>query len=183
MIRSTLFLLAACLFGAASASAQELKFSPSAPIRDGEVVEIFVDEKGDIYRELRYHGVVPNQRDDIGRITRTRTKKGKRVSPAVTWVGFQQQRFASRVFIQTTHLTHYTITKPDPSRIVILIDDAKVPARQTRRPLVTSQYATSVSTVRAKNVKGGAQVTIHLSRPAGYLYKQEGRYIFIDVER
>ncbi len=184
MLRLSLALLAVLTLSR-TAAAQELKFSPSSPIRDGEVVEVFVDERGDIYRELRYHGVVPNVRDDVGRKRPNKHDRVKKGAPkaAVTWVGFQQQRFSSRVFAQVRNLTHYSITKPSPTKIVLFVDGAKVPGRQTRRPLVTSQYQSSVAGVQARQRKGGTEITITLNRPAGYLYKQEGRYVFIDVER
>ena len=180
-------MLVLALGAASTGAAQELKFSPSSAIRDGEVVEVFVDERGAIYRELRYHGVVPNYRDDLGhRRPRKNAKahvKRRAEAPKITWVGFQQQRFSSRIFIQASLVSHFSITKPDPHHIVVFIDDAKIPGRQALRPLVTSQYASSVAHVQARRKRHGAEITITLSRPAGYLYKQDGRYIFIDVER
>ncbi len=136
--------LLALLLWDRSATAQEVKLVPGSSGRVGDVIEVFVDERGDIYRELRYHGVVPNLRDDL-RAPKTgkrpKSPKVRRAVPLVSWVGYQQMRFSSRVFIQTNHLSHYTIQKPDPRRIVVFIDDATIPSRQTLLLVKSSEKA------------------------------------------
>lgn len=162
------------------ADAQELRTGPPRQrlLGDGDVVEVYVDEAGKLYRELRYHGIIPSVRDHLGRPPRKAPKQTK-----VTWVGFQQKQLFSRVFIQTNRLSRFTLHKPDPRHIVVTIDGARIPRQNDRRDVITSEFRSSVEHVRARRHRGDAEVVITLSRSVGYLYKQEGNYVFIDVER
>ena len=165
---------------AVAAEAQVARISPARQTQDGQIIEVFVDEQGKIYKELRYQGIIPGIRDEVGRIGKY-TAKGKR--PILSWVGFQSKQFYSRIFIKVSPVSRFIMRKPDANRIIVDIDDARIPSRQTRRPILTSAYDTAVQSIQAKPVKGGAQVEITLRKPAGYLYKRQGDYIFIDIER
>jgi len=166
-------------FVTVDASAQEVRARPT--IRDGEVVDVFVDERGKIYEELRYHGIIPEIRDHFRRSKR-KSKKARGKS-RVTWVGFQPKRFYSRVFIQTTKLHRFVLHKPNPKQIVVKIEGASIPSRQTLRPVLTGAFSSSIEKIQARRRRGGAEITITLRKPVGYLYKQQGDYIFVDVER
>ena len=165
-----------------TARAQELRTSPKGPskiIGDGDIVEVYVDELGRIYREMRYHGIIPSIRDHFGK-KHTKAHKGM---TRVTWVGFQQKRFYSRVFVQTSKLSRFTLHKPDPRHIVLTFERARIPRSNTRRPVITREFSSAVEQIQARRRGGSAQVVITLRKPAGYLYKQQGNYVFIDVER
>ena len=175
-------LLTAAVFAPPQLSAQEVRMQPlsqpSQLIRDGDVVEVFVDEEGKIYQELRYHGIIPSIRDTFRPNRSTPPRRSD-----VTWVGFQQKQFYSRIFIQVSRLGRFTLHKPDPRHIVVQIEGARVPRRNTRRPILTHAFSSSVQQVQARPRRRGAEIIITLSKPAGYLYKQQGNYVFIDVER
>lgn len=163
--------------------AQEIRMGPGASsklIRDGDVVEVFVDERGKIYKELRYHGIIPTIRDFLGK---KRPKTSKKTRPKITWVGFQQKQFYSRIFVQTNRLSRFTLHKPDPRHIVVTFEGANIHRRNTTRPIITSEFSTSVEKIRARRKGRHSQVIITLSKPVGYLYKQQGNYVFIDVEK
>lgn len=181
----------AALSLSAVAEAQVIRTRPATAtqlIRDGDVVEVFVDERGKIYREMRYQGIIPDLRDSLRPEKKgkkgekaKRAKKGKR--PRVDWVGFQQKRFYSRVFIQMDRLSRFTLHKPNDKQIVVQIEGAGIPKRNTLRPVLTGEFSSSVASIRAIRKRGGAEVIITLRKPVGYLYKSHGNYIFIDVER
>jgi hypothetical protein len=159
------------------ASSQELRTQQW--IRDGQVVDIYVDEAGKIYKEMRYHGIIPAVRDEFKH--RKRKRKGH---AHVSWVGFQQKQFYSRVFVQTDQLRRFTITKPDPLHVKMIIYSAKVHRKNDGiRPIVTRQFKSAVEKIKTRRRGRNIEVTITLSKPVGYLYKQQGNYIFIDVER
>ena len=162
------------------------------PLRPGEykfkywqeegVSETVVDDGGDIYRKRRYQGVIPHLRDRL-RDKRT-SKVHKRGKMEITWVGFQQMALSSRVFVQTDRMPTYTIFKPDPLHIVVEFPTARFRTRQERRVVHTHEFNTRVDRIEAKRTRGhGVHVIITLKEPTGYLYKQEGDYVFIDVER
>ncbi len=185
--------LAACLLASATAGAQQLRTGKQdgtgALFGDGDVVEVFVDDSGKIYKELRCHGIIPRIRDSL--VPERKPGKGKRAArpkavpkhTAVTWVGFQHKELFSRIFIQTNRLGRFTMHKPDARHIVVTIDGARIPRRNERRDVITREFKTSVDRVTARRRKGDAEIVIALSREAGYLYTQDGSYIFIDVER
>ena len=162
------------------AQAQVVRTAPTNSGQDGQIIEVYVDEQGKIYKELRYQGIIPGIRDEIGKAGK-KSKKNQR--PIVSWVGFQSKQFYSRIFIKVSPVSRFIMRKPDASKIVVDIDNARIPSRQTRRPILTSAYDTAVHSIKATPVKGGARVEIALRKPAGYLYKRQGDYIFIDIER
>ena len=180
LTRNGLVIALALLALPSTASAQELQTGPGRQrlLGDGDVLEVYVDEAGKLYRERRYHGIIPNVRDRHGRPPKKAPKSTK-----VTWVGFQQKQLFSRVFIQTNRLSRFTLHKPDPRHIVVTIDSARIPRQNERRDVITSEFRSSVERIRARRHRGNAEVVITLSRSVGYLYKQEGNYVFIDVER
>lgn len=146
------------------------------------VSETVVDEAGTIYRRRFYGGVIPNVRDSL---RDKKTSKVHRRGPLeITWVGFQQKALFSRVFVQTDRLPTYTIFKPDPLHIVVEFPTARLRTIQEDRVILTHEFNTKVDQIDARPVRGrGVHVVITLKEPMGYLYKQEGDYVFIDVER
>ncbi len=183
MIRISLF-IAALLGLSISVNAQVLKTSPINPgsklLKDGDVVEVFVDEKGKIYRELRYHGIVPSIRDSLTPPGKNK-KRGKKAQ--ITWVGFQPKEFYSRIFVQADRVTRFALHKPDPMHIAVTFPNARIPRKNNRRPIRTSQFASKVAGIEAFQRGKNVVVVISLRKPAGYLYKRKGNYVFIDVER
>jgi len=164
----------------------------SEPTRPGEqkfkyweeegVSETVVDEAGAIYARRHYGGVIPNVRDSL-RDKKT-SKVHKRGLLEITWIGFQQKALFSRIFVQTDRLPTYTIFKPDPLHIVVEFPTAKLRTIQEDRIILTHEFNTKVDRIDAKPLKGhGIHVVITLKEPMGYLYRQEGDYVFIDVER
>lgn len=146
------------------------------------VSETVVDEAGAIYKRRYYGGVVPHLRDSL-RDVKT-SKVHKRGPLEITWIGFQQKALFSRVFVQTDRLPTYTIFKPDPLHIVVEFPTARLRTIQEDRIILTHEFNTKVDQIDAKPVRGhGIHVVITLKEPMGYLYKQEGDYVFIDVER
>ena len=178
LVCAPIFLL--CSF---SAGAQVIRTSSPGMVRDGQIIEVFVDEKGSIYKELRYHGIIPGIRDEFGYAKKKKKKVIKKAKPIVSWIGFQSKQFYSRVFIKVDPVSRFIMRKADDMRIVIDIDDARIPSKQTRRPIVTAAYDTAVEMIHARRVRNGARIEIKLRKQAGYLYKRQGDYIFIDIER
>lgn len=162
-------------------------FVGEEPIRieDGTAIDVIVDESGSIYKKRRYGGIIPQIRDQFSGGIKSSKRKWPR--PTVTWVGFQQHSLFSRVFVQRDRQTSYTIYKPDPQHIYIDIPDGAIPIENDRRELLTNHFEGAVTSIAARSVKTkafkGARVIVKLKRAAGFLYKDDGNYIFIDIER
>ena len=152
---------------------------------EGTIGNQAVDDEGKIYDERQYGGIVPERRDRF----EAGPKAGVPTSsvPNITWVGFQQRTLFSRVFLQTDQTTTYRVYKPDPMHIYIELDNAKLQLRNDQRELVTVVFDSAVDRIQSKEIKSksfkGTRIIVTLDRPAGYLYKQEGDYVFIDIER
>ena len=152
----------------------------SAPFTDQEKV---ADEGGQIYLTRGYKGVVPGVRDASSVPSKANPEPA--ASPAVVrWVGFQPFATYSRVFIQVDGRFGFTASKPKPDEIEVRIPDAIVASRNDLADLPTGSFPTAVALVRtvAAPDTNGVVVHIHLKRPTGYLYRSEGRYIFVDIE-
>ena len=146
------------------------------------VTEVVVDDADTIYRRRPYQGVITHIRDSM--LDKKTSKPRRRGVMKITWIGFQQKALYSRVFIQTDRMPTYTIFKPDPLHIVVEFPTARLRSPQEAREVLTHEFNTRVDQVLAKKVRGhGVHIVITLKEPTGYLYKQEGDYVFIDVER
>jgi hypothetical protein len=154
-------------------------------IREGDIIEVYVDAKGKIYKERRYQGVVPRFQDEaaFSEAIKTQLRGGKQAK--VVWVGFQKLLAASRVFIKTDRVVVYTLYKPNPAQIVVEFPRATVPLRNNMRELTTSAFDTPVSRIRVHEdpKRQTVQVLIDLRPPVSYIYRQDGPYIYVDIER
>jgi hypothetical protein len=152
---------------------------------EGSIGNQAVDDDGKIYDERQYGGIVPDRRDRFEAGPKAGVPTGG--VPNITWVGFQQRTLFSRVFLQTDLPTTYRVYKPDPMHIYIELDTAKLQLRNDQRELVTVVFDSAVDRIQSKEIRSksfkGTRIIVTLDRPAGYLYKQEGDYVFIDIER
>ena len=144
-----------------------------------------VDDEGKISEERQYGGIVPTRRDRFEAGPKAGVPTSK--TPNITWVGFQQRTLFSRVFLQTDQETTFRVYKPDPLRIFIEMDGAVLQTRNDQRELVTAVFDSAVDHIASRQIATksfkGTRIILTLDRPAGYLYKQEGDYVFIDIER
>jgi hypothetical protein len=153
-----------------------------APVEDGFQV---ADEGGQIYTARGYRGVVPGVRDQSDVAAKRPENEAFAATRAIVeWVGFQPFPTYSRVFIQVSGRFAFAVTRPRPDRIEVRIPGADMSTPNDSRRLVTRDFPTSVDLVEISEdaTDGAIVVTISLKRPVGYLYRQEGRYVFIDIE-
>jgi len=176
MMKKTLFM--AVIFFCAAGFAQETPGAGGASSRG------MVDKNGKAYTKDHYKGVTPGIKDvaDVP----SKKKHGKIDNPRVEWVGFQAFRDYSRVFVQVLGTFTFTVTKTDQHKIEITIPSANIDTPNDARELVTFKFPTKVNLIKTREVKtdSGSSVVIDilLSKNVGYLFRQEGKYIFVDVE-
>lgn len=161
----------------ATAFAQEIRTNKGASTG-------MVDENGNVYVKHHYKGVIPGIKDvaDIP----SKQHPGKIDHPRVEWVGFQAFKDYSRVFVQVLGQFTFTVTKTGKHKIEITIPGATVDTPNDARELVTFKFPTKVNLIKTSEVKtdSGSSVVIDimLAKDVGYLFRQEGKYIFVDVE-
>ena len=140
--------------------------------------EEFVDDENTIYQQKIYQGIVPDLRDAIPEL---RVPKGKNF---VTWIGYQHKKLYSRIFIQTSKIARFIVYLKSPRHIVINIKKTPFANSNTRRAIHTYTFNTKIKSIIPKKGKGGSSlIHIHLKEPGGFLYKQAGNYIFVDIEK
>jgi hypothetical protein len=153
---------------------------------EGDILEVYVDLKGQIYKRRRYQGVIPRFNDVpafTGPMRDHMNQQGTK--PRVLWVGFQQLAAASRIFVKTDRVAVYTLYKPDAKHIVLEFPDATVPIKNTHRELLTEHFNSPVKQVRILEQanKHRVKVVVDLKESVGYIYRQDGNYVYIDIER
>lgn len=174
MVKKTVFIL--IMFLSLTGFAQEARTSKGTTSN--------IDENGRIHTKQHYKGVVPGINDVPAVPSKMKHKKITR--PLVEWVGFQAFKDYSRVFVQVLGNFTFTVTKTDKLKIDITIPNAKVDTPNDARELVTFKFPTKVNMIKTSevNTDSGTSVVIHimLKKDVGYLFRQEGKYIFVDVE-
>lgn len=160
-------------------------------ITPGEGQVFTVDEDGKLYTRRGYKGVVPGVRDETDaaaqKANQPSTVEG--TPTVVSWVGFQPFEAYSRVFVQVAGPMDFSVTRPTPTLIEISVPGATVSTPNDLRELVTRWFPTAIDRIEVAwkaptglVERGGVVVSIHLKNTVGYLYRQDGNYIFVDVE-
>ena len=141
------------------------------------------DEAGQLYLSRGYKGVVPGVRDEPAVPSKARKAAAGSApqAPVLNWVGFQPFATYSRVFLQVAGTFSFTVTKPRSDLIEVLLPGARAATPNDQRHLVTREFPTVVDRVLIEERDGSTVVRIVLKGPAGYLYRQEGAYLFVDV--
>jgi hypothetical protein len=164
-----------------------------APSRSGQIVVVppeayqrVADEAGEIYTSRGYKGVVPGIRDESDVAAKNQeAAPSPDARPVVEWVGFQPFPTYSRVFIQITGDFTFGVTRPDTDRIEVRVFGADVSTTNDLHELITRNFPTAVDRVTVSTStadQGSVIVNVFLKAPVGYLYRQDGGYVFIDVE-
>jgi hypothetical protein len=199
---STLAVSAIVLAGAAARAQDEpppmkvVDAPPKAPEGDkpkeGAIVtapgpdfERVADEGGQIYVTRGYKGVVPGVRDESAVPSKAPPKELTDAPPVVEWVGFQPFATYSRVFVQVQGRYAFMVTKPQPNLIEVRVPDSTIASANDLRHLVTRLFPTAIDQIHIVAPHDGVAavvVRIFLKKPVGYLYRSEGKYVFVDVE-
>ena len=142
------------------------------------------DENQPTNVQARYSGVAPEVHPALP-VGLTPRRGGDR--PTILWVGFQQHTLFSRVFVKVNQATSFSVYKPDPLHLYVDIPNARISHRNNQRELLTDKFDSHVDKIEVLRLRRrdfrGVRVVVTLDRPAGYLYKQQGDFILVDVER
>jgi hypothetical protein len=105
-------------------------------------------------------------------------KGGKK---AVTWVGFQQSKGSSRVFVKTSAPVEYNISQ-DGRSILLALPNTFIPQGVFRRAIDTSYFATAIDSIVPKVDRRSDTTTfeIKLREMVQHTAKQEDNAINID---
>lgn len=166
--------------GEKQAQGEEPPKAGSIIVKGGGEWDRVADEAGQVYVSRGYKGVVPGVRDEPAVPSKVKGSE-PRPAPTVEWVGFQPFATYSRIFLQIRGTFSYTVTKPDPRVIEVTLPGARIATPNDERHLVTREFPTAVDRILIEDRDGLCVVRIVLKAPTGYLYRQEGPYLFVDV--
>jgi hypothetical protein len=99
------------------------------------------------------------------------------------WPGFQLTATGSRVFLQFNTKPNVQMRRQG-KRIIVRMDGCRIPMRNNRRRLDTRFFPTPVRALRARKVRGGVEVVVHMKTmvfPAKS-WKKKGKYAFFILE-
>lgn len=83
----------------------------------------------------------------------------------LNWIGFQQFKESSRVFVRTTEPVKFTIDNSRDNLVVLILENTRVPLRNNRRPLDTRYFDSPVRYIYPKVIEGpssSVRIEIHL---------------------
>jgi hypothetical protein len=104
----------------------------------------------------------------------------------MTWVGFQQTRDASRVFIKTNEPVEYRLTEEGENLVVLELENTTIPVRNNRRFLDTHFFDSAVTLVTPREIHGvgrNVRVEIQIKRRVPYRAGREDNIVYINFER
>jgi hypothetical protein len=70
----------------------------------------------------------------------------------LTYIGFEETDSAVRVFVRTSEQVKYTVDTSHARRVVIILDNCRVPVFNNTRPLDTQYFSGPVTRIEAKPV-------------------------------
>ena len=104
----------------------------------------------------------------------------------VSWIGFQQFEDVSRVFVRTTEKVSYKLDTANPDKVVITLENARVPLANNRRFLDTQFFDSPVSYIRTEIIEGPSpSVQIHITLRIRVPFKetQKDNILSLDFRR
>ncbi|HLL55146.1 MAG TPA: AMIN domain-containing protein, partial [Myxococcaceae bacterium] len=100
----------------------------------------------------------------------------------VTFLGFRQEAGTSRVYVRTDEPVRYSVSKGKGS-VVLELENTGFGAANTRRPIDTSFFPSSVVRVSPRGGDKSARFEIMLKQDVPYEAHQQGNEVFLEFPR
>ncbi len=104
----------------------------------------------------------------------------------MNWIGFQQFRNISRVFVRTTEPVKDRVDTTGESKIVLVLENTQVPLRNNRRFLDTRYFNSPVTYIRPKVIEGPSphvRIEITLREKVPFKEVQNDTILALDFRR
>ncbi len=104
----------------------------------------------------------------------------------MSWLGFQQFKDASRVFVRTTEKVKYRVDASRENLVVLILENTAVPLKNNRRFLDTRFFDSPVTYVQPKVIEGPSQsvrIEITLRRRVPFKEVQNDNFLALDFDR
>lgn len=104
----------------------------------------------------------------------------------MTWLGFQQTRDSSRVFIKTSEPVQFHVVEEGRNLIILELENTRIPLKNNKRFLDTHWFDTAVTMISPREIEGisrNVRIEIQLKNRVPYTSGQEGNLVFINFQR
>ena len=104
----------------------------------------------------------------------------------LNWVGFQQFKQASRVFVRTTEPVKYTIDTSRPNLVVLNLENTRIPIANNARFLDTHFFDSPIVFIQPKVIEGpspSVRIEIRLRQKVPFVEKQNDTVLALDFQR
>ncbi len=104
----------------------------------------------------------------------------------LTWVGFQQFQEVSRVFVRTTEPVRYRVDTSLPNRVVLLLENTRVPVFNNTRHLDTRFFDSPVLFIQPEAIEApspSVRIEILLRKKVPFKEVQNDNLLALDFER
>lgn len=104
----------------------------------------------------------------------------------MTFIGFEETDEAVRVFVHTSEPVKYTVDTSHPTRLVLVLDNCRVPIFNNTRPLDTQYFDGPVSWIEAKSVESpsaSVHIDIHLRHKAVMRPLQKDTFLALEFQK
>ena len=104
----------------------------------------------------------------------------------MTYIGFEEGDKSVRVFVRTSDPVKYTVDTSHDHRVVLILDNCRVPVFNNTRALETQYFAGPVTRVEARpieNPSASVRIEIHLRHAAVMQPTQKDTYLALDFAK
>jgi len=104
----------------------------------------------------------------------------------MTWIGFQQFKEVSRVFVKTTEPVKYKVDSSRPDMIVLTLENTTIGLKNNTRQLDTHYFESPVTYVQAKIIEGpsaSVRIEIRVRRKVPFKEVQNDNILALDFQR
>ncbi len=104
----------------------------------------------------------------------------------LSWIGFEQYKEVSRVFVRTTEPVKFRIDSSGQRTVVLILENTGISLKNNRRPLDTSHFDSPVRYINPKIIEGAGstvRIEIYLREKVPFKQLQDDNFLALDFNR
>lgn len=104
----------------------------------------------------------------------------------MSWIGFQQFKESSRVFVRTTEKVNYRVDNSRRDMVILILENTRVELKNNTRFLDTRYFDSPVSFIQPKVIEGtspSVRIEIRLRERVPFKEVQNDNFLALDFDR
>jgi hypothetical protein len=104
----------------------------------------------------------------------------------MSWIGFQQFKESSRVFVKTTEKATFRVDSSRENMVVLILENTTISLKNNRRFLDTRHFDSPVTYIQPKVIEGpsaSVRIEITLRRRVPFKQVQNDNFLALDFDR